>query len=74
MEKVIIKGKAIGQSDINMLWDFWKHLVQKTTYQGSLREWLLRMHVCHPAMNIEPNLEALVDYIAKRVEDTREEA
>ena len=74
MQKVIITGKSIGKSDINMLWKFWNHLVQKTTYQGSLREWLLRMHVCHPAMNIEPNLEGLVDYISKGVEDTREEA
>lgn len=72
MNKVTIKGKAIGQSDINMLQHFWKHLCQKTTYQGNLREWLLRMHVCHTAMNIEPNLDGLVHYISKRVEDTRE--
>lgn len=68
------ESKAIGQSDINMLWDFWKHLVQKTTFDGTLRQWLLMMNVCHPAMNIEPNLEALIEYISKRVEDTREEA
>ena len=72
MNEVYMTGRAIGQSDINMLERFWRHLAQKTIYQGSLREWLLRMHVCHPAMNIEPNLEGLVNYISKRVKDTRE--
>ena len=68
------ESKAIGQSDINMLQNFWKHLVQKTTFDGTLRQWLLMMNVCHPAMNIEPNLDGLIEYISKRVEDTREEA